>query len=137
MKLLFSAGVIVYFKRKEKIEYLLLHYESGHWDFPKGKIEEDESKHEAALRELMEEAGQIAKLHDGFEKEFEYFFKDKTGDLVKKKVYFFLGKSKSKHVVLSREHIDYTWLEYQDACDKLTYDNARHVLEKAHKFLNK
>ena len=26
MKLLFSAGVIVYFKRKEKVEYLLLHY---------------------------------------------------------------------------------------------------------------
>ena len=135
MKQLFSAGVIVYFKRKEKVEYLLLHYVAGHWDFPKGKIEEGESKQVAALRELKEEAGQIAILHDGFEHSFEYFFKDKEGDLAKKHVTFFVGKSKTKHISLSHEHIGYAWLEYEEALNKLTYENAKKLLEKAHTFL--
>jgi hypothetical protein len=33
-----SAGVIVYHKN----EFLLLHYAEGHWDLPKGHIEENE-----------------------------------------------------------------------------------------------
>ena len=72
MKLLFSAGIVVYFKRKDKVQYLLLHYASGHWGFPKGKIEEDEKKQEAALRELKEEASLLANIHEGFEYSYEY-----------------------------------------------------------------
>jgi len=34
---------------------LLLHYLSGHWDFPKGNIEIDETEMQAATRELKEE----------------------------------------------------------------------------------
>ena len=46
-----SAGVILIKGDK----YLILHYEEGHWDFPKGNIEEGESEEEAALRELEED----------------------------------------------------------------------------------
>jgi len=137
MKLLFSAGIVVYFKRKEKFQYLLLHYEAGHWGFPKGKIEEDEDKRETALRELKEEASLLATIHDGFEYSFEYFFKEKDGDLAKKTVYFFVGRTRSKKVRLSDEHVGFEWLEYEQAIEKLTYDNARKLLEKANKFLQK
>ena len=137
MKLLFSAGIVVYFKRKEKLEYLLLHYEGGHWGFPKGKIEEDEDKQETALRELKEEASLLATIYDGFEHSVEYFFKEKDGDLAKKTVYFFVGRTRSKKVQLSHEHIGFEWLEYEQALEKLTYDNAKKLLEKANKFLLK
>ena len=138
MKFLFSAGVIVYFKRKDKVEFLLLkHDNSGHWDFPKGKIEKGETKIQAAQRELFEEAGAKAKIHDKFEKSFEYFFKDYDGELAKKTVYFFVGKAVYKHVTISKEHVDFAWLEYDDAYDRLTYDNAKLVLEEANKFLAK
>ena len=36
---------------------LLLHYNSGHWDFPKGNIENNETEIQAATRELKEETG--------------------------------------------------------------------------------
>ena len=37
---------------------LLLEYPQGHWDFPKGHLEEgDESRQAAARRELEEETG--------------------------------------------------------------------------------
>jgi bis(5'-nucleosidyl)-tetraphosphatase len=138
MKLLFSAGVVVYFKRKDKVEFLLLkHSNSGHWDFPKGKIEKGESKVQAAERELFEEAGLRAKINEGFEKSFEYFFRDHDGQLAKKKVYFFVGKAVYKHVTISFEHADYAWFEYEDAYEKLTYDNAKELLKEANKFLSK
>ena len=37
---------------------LLLQYPQGHWDFPKGHVEEsDEDHHATARRELLEETG--------------------------------------------------------------------------------
>lgn len=137
MKLLFSAGIVIYFIRKDKREYLLLHYAKGHWDFPKGKIEKDETKEQAALRELKEEAGLLASIHEKFEYSFDYLFQDKEGDLAKKKVSFFVGRSRSKQVSLSHEHTDYVWLELDDALQKLTYENAKTLLKKADAFLSK
>ena len=50
-----SAGVVLFRQMKDYREYLLLHYPSGHFDFPKGHLEEDETEREAAFRELEEE----------------------------------------------------------------------------------
>ncbi|KKP25959.1 MAG: NUDIX hydrolase [candidate division TM6 bacterium GW2011_GWF2_30_66] len=138
MKFWFSAGVVVYFKRKNKVEFLLLKYSNGgHWGFPKGRIEKGETKIQAAERELFEEAGVRAKIHDKFEQSFEYFFTGENGELSKKTVYFFLGKAVYKHVTISNEHVDYAWLEYEDAYEKLTYDNAKELLKDANNFLLK
>lgn len=137
MKFLFSAGIITYFKRKDKIEYLLLkHQNGGHWDFPKGKIEKGESKIQAAERELFEEASVRVSICEGFENSFEYFFQD-GGELAKKQVYFFLGKSGSKKVTISNEHVGYAWLEFEDAINRLTYDNAKNILKDANNFVLK
>jgi len=136
MKFWFSAGVVVYFKRKDKVEFLLLKHPGGHWDFPKGRIEKGETKIQAAERELFEEAGVRAKIHEKFEHSFEYFF-TQDGELAKKTVYFFLGKAVYKHVTISFEHVDYAWLEYEDAYERVTYDNAKELLKEANKFLIK
>ena len=42
MKQLFSAGVVIFRMCDSNREYLLLHYSHGHWDLPKGKIENGE-----------------------------------------------------------------------------------------------
>ena len=132
----FSAGIIVYAQRNNKREYLLLHYTAGHWDFPKGHIEKGESKQEAALRELKEETGLEATIIDGFEESFEYWHRlPKTKELAHKTVYFFVGEASSANVTLSHEHIDFAWLPYEDALEKLTYDNAKEVLKRAHVFI--
>ena len=37
-----SCGAVV-FKRDGEVQYLLLHYEAGHWDYVKGQVEPHES----------------------------------------------------------------------------------------------
>ena len=62
-----SCGTVVYHQLNGKVEYLLLKYPQGHWDFAKGHIEENESTVACALRELTEETGlNKIQLIDGF-----------------------------------------------------------------------
>jgi len=137
MKQVFSAGIIVFYKSDATIEYLLLHYEpSGHWDFPKGKIEPGETKQEAALRELKEETGLQADIIPGFEQTITYHFKDyESSELAHKTVYFFVGQALHQNVTLSYEHKGHTWLPYQKALQQLTYKNAQELLKKSHAFI--
>ncbi|MDZ4384915.1 MAG: NUDIX domain-containing protein, partial [Candidatus Moranbacteria bacterium] len=53
-----SVGAVV-FRKKETggKEFLLLHYPSGHWDFPKGHIESGETEEGTLRREVEEETG--------------------------------------------------------------------------------
>jgi bis(5'-nucleosidyl)-tetraphosphatase len=135
MKHQYSAGVITYTIKNDQIVYLLLRYGAGHWDLPKGKIEPEETKQEAALRELMEETGLTAHLDDNFEETVHYIFTDYDKQLTQKTVYFFTGQTTNTHVVLSHEHTDFAWLPYKEALEQLTYDNAKVLLKKAHKHL--
>ena len=52
-----SAGIVLFRNDSDKNEFLLLNYPQGHWDFVKGKIEQNETSHEAAIRETREETG--------------------------------------------------------------------------------
>jgi bis(5'-nucleosidyl)-tetraphosphatase len=129
MKQQYSAGIIIYTKKDSTILYLLLRYGSGHWDFPKGKIEAGETKQEAALRELKEETNLTAQIDDNFEKTIQYVFTDYISkEAITKTVYFFTGHALTTDVKLSHEHTDFTWLPYQEAVAKLAYNNAKEIL---------
>ena len=132
-----SAGIVLF--RKENLEklFLLLHYPSGHWDFVKGKMEKGESTHETAIRETKEETGitDITFL-ENFEEWIEYDFQWKR-ELVQKKVVFFLAETKTKEVKISHEHLNYTWVNYNEAMEKTTFENAKTVLTKAQMLLSK
>lgn len=130
-----SAGIIVYRVDRSIIKYLLLHYNSGHWDFPKGHIEIGESKKEAALRELQEETGLTVVIENGFEESLQYYFKNKNHQLIHKIVDFFVGKTTNETICLSEEHIDYRWLSFQQALEQLTFNNAKKILDKANRFI--
>ncbi len=132
-----SAGIILFRKEDSKILFLLLHYPSGHWDFIKGKMEEGESTHETAIREAKEETGitDITFL-ENFEEWIKYDFQYQ-GELVHKKVVFFLAETKTKEVMISHEHLDYTWMDYNTSMEKTTFDNAKTVLTRAQMLLTK
>ena len=131
-----SAGIVLFRNDSGKNEFLLLNYPQGHWDFVKGKIEKNETLHEAALRETREETGiSNIEFFDGFEESVEYDFRFKKKD-IHKKVIFFLAKTNEKNIKLSHEHNDYIWLEYDDALKKTTFENAKNVLIKANEFLS-
>jgi 8-oxo-dGTP pyrophosphatase MutT (NUDIX family) len=132
-----SAGIVLFRKEDSKILFLLLHYPSGHWDFIKGKMEKGESTHETAIRETKEETGitDITFL-ENFEEWIKYEFQYQ-GELVRKKVVFFLAETKTKEVMISHEHLDYTWMDYNTSMEKTTFDNAKTVLTRAQTLLTK
>ena len=131
-----SAGIVIFRKEESKILFLLLHYPSGHWDFVKGKMEKGESTHETAIRETREETGitDVA-FTENFEEWIEYNFKYQ-GELVQKKVVFFLAETKTKEIKISHEHTGYTWMDYNSSMEKTKFDNAKTVLTKAKKLLS-
>ena len=132
-----SAGIVLFRKEDSKILFLLLHYPSGHWDFIKGKMEEGESTHETAIREAKEETGIIdITFLENFEEWINYDFQYQ-GELVHKKVVFFLAETKTKEVMISHEHLDYTWMDYNTSMEKTTFDNAKTVLTRAQMLLTK
>lgn len=132
-----SSGVVLFRKENDKFLFLLLHYPSGHWDFVKGKMEEGESPHETAIRETEEETG-ITDIEflDNFEEWIQYNFQFQ-GELVRKKVVFFLGETKTKDIKISHEHLNFTWMDYTTAMEKTTFDNAKIVLSKSYTLLTK
>ena len=136
MKKIFSAGLILFRVVDGERLYLLLHYPHGHWDFVKGKIEEGESKQEAALRELEEETGLEADIMDGFEEQLSYTFRE-GDELIEKTVYFLIGQTEAEDIELSHEHIDFAWLAYNQAEGQLTFANAKEVLKKAELFVRR
>jgi bis(5'-nucleosidyl)-tetraphosphatase len=129
------AGIITYRKKDEEVFYLLLHYLSGHWDFPKGKLEPGETLLEAAHRELREETGLEAEIFPEFHESLQYVFKER-GAMIDKTVTYFVGETDKEAVTLSREHVGYLWLSYEQAYARLTYANAKEILKHADKFLN-
>ena len=131
-----SAGIVIFRKEGSKKLFLLLHYPSGHWDFVKGKMEKGESTHQTAIRETKEETG-ITDITfiENFEEWIDYNFKYQ-GELVQKKVVFFLAETKTKEIKISHEHSGYTWMDYNSSMEKTTFDNAKTVLTKAQKLLS-
>ena len=130
-----SAGIIL-FNDTDDGKFLLLNYPSKHWDFVKGKMEKDETPLETALRETKEETGiSDVEFIDGFKEEIEYNFYADNQE-IHKKVIFFLGKTKTIDIILSYEHLDFIWLDFNNALEKITYKNAKNLLKKSRNFLD-
>ena len=130
-----SAGIVFFRKIENRIEFLLLHYPSGHWDLVKGHIENNETAKDAAKRESKEETGITdVKFIDEFEEEIEYYFKYDNQD-IHKKVIFFLSETKQDRITLSDEHLDFIWLDFENATKKITFDTAKQIVKKANNLL--
>ena len=115
-----SAGAVLFIQNRER-KYLLLHYEAGHWDFPKGNIEANEMDEQTLRREIQEETGiKDIEIIKDFKEKIQYYFKFE-GELINKTVVFYLAKTREEKVKLSFEHIGFAWLSYDKALDKLTH----------------
>lgn len=128
-----SAGAVLFNEADSGKIFLLLNYPSGHWDFVKGNIEKGESLQQTVIREIREETGITdVEFIDGFEDKIEYHYQ-RDGDLVHKEVVFFLAKTKTVDVKISHEHLGFVWLNFDDALKKVTYKNAKDIMNKIKK----
>ena len=132
-----SVGTVVFLINavSNMREYLLLQYTAGHWDFPKGNIEAGERELDTAIREIYEETGiQDVVFLEGFRKKIDYHY-TRAYKLVQKEVIYYIGRTSTHEIMLSNEHIGYSWKEYHDALYQLTYDNAKNLLKDAEFFI--
>jgi 8-oxo-dGTP pyrophosphatase MutT (NUDIX family) len=134
-----SAGAIVYYMKDKGPMFLLLKYPT-YWGFSKGIIEKGEEPEQTAIRELEEETGiSVDKIEiiPGFTfiQNWMYRFK---GELIKKKATYMLvetSKETSKKVVLSSEHEDFQWLDYEDSLKIMKVKNNKEMLKEAYEFI--
>lgn len=135
VKLQRSAGAIIFREENGKRLFLLLHYPTGHWDFVKGKVEPGEDVLDTVVRETLEETGiQDIEFIDGMCETIRYDFMH-NGELIHKSVVFYLARTKTSVVQISHEHKAHTWESFDVAMEMLTYENARKVLDIAHRVL--
>jgi 8-oxo-dGTP pyrophosphatase MutT (NUDIX family) len=115
---------------------LLLQYPQGHWDFPKGHVEEtDEDHFSTARRELEEETG-ISEIEfiPNFVERSEYSYRHK-GKKRTKQVYWYLAETERISVSLSHEHRGHMWLDWEQAMDQLSHKETKRVLKNAHEHM--
>lgn len=123
-----SCGAIVFNENTEKI--LLVKMHNGNWGFPKGHIENNETKEETAIREVHEETNVNIKIIPDFEREIKYIPNEKTI----KKVTIFAGITQDEDVKIDTFEIeDFQWCTYEEALKLVTYKLQKDVLENARK----
>lgn len=137
-----SVGAVIYRKQDGEIKFLLLHYKSGHWDFPKGHVESAETDEETLRREVREETGiRQLEILPGFSETTEFYYeakgdemkrrlKERKGTKIEKKVIYYLAKTKEEKIKISHEHVGFVWLNYAESLRKITYENSKEVLRK-------
>lgn len=128
-----SCGAVIFRDTPDGIRYLLIrNRRSAHWGFPKGHIEQGETKVETAVREVMEETGLRIQVLPGFCEFSEYTIQGK----IEKAVAIFLAKTEQSEYTLQVEEIEECgWFTYEDAMRTLNYDNDKRILVKAGKYL--
>ena len=100
-------------------------------------IEKGEKEIDTITREIQEETGiKDLKFIKGFKETERYFFRYR-GKNVSKSVFYSLAETKTKRVKLSFEHLGYEWLAYEEALEKLSFQNAKKILKKANEYLAK
>ena len=130
-----SCGAIVYKKIDSNFEFLAIKSNSpdGHWGFPKGHAEEEETEEETCKREVFEETGLIITLHNGFKVCDKYQLSENTY----KEVVLFIACAENQSVVLKEDEIaEYKWDSFKEIYNLLTYDSTKNMLVKASSFLD-
>ncbi|MDD7184157.1 MAG: bis(5'-nucleosyl)-tetraphosphatase [Ruminococcus sp.] len=124
-----SCGAIVYRRFHGNIEILLIkHINSGHWSFPKGHVEPDETETETAKREIKEETSIDVMIDPTFRETVTY---SPRRDTVKVVVYF-LAKARNVNFVPQEGEIaEIRWVDLAHAVNLLTYENDKTIVAKA------
>lgn len=124
-----SCGCIIFDNGK----VLLIQHKEGHWGFPKGHVEENETEKETAIREVKEETNLDVEII--FEKRYveNYIINE---DIDKTVVYFFARKIGGELKKQDSELNDIAWVNVDEVPDKLTFDVSRNVFKELLKDLD-
>ncbi len=107
-------------------EVLLVQHNKGHWGFPKGHVENNETEMETAVREVKEETNVDVKIIDDKRYTMEYVT-DKGRD---KEVVYFIANPISTEIKPQEEEIkNIKWVSFSEALEILSYKNTQDFFE--------
>ena len=119
-----SCGCVVF----DGDKVLLIKHNEGHWDLPKGHIEEGETEIETAIREVKEETNVDVEVNENYRYTTGY----SPMEGVWKEVVYFIATKKSDNLIPQEEEVQIVqWFELNEAIEKITFDNTRNILKKA------
>ncbi len=137
----FSCGIIPITQRHGQRHYLLVQHHAGHWAFPKGHPEGDETPIETARRELAEETG-LSRVSLVTTPAFDerYAFTKRSGAVVDKTVTYYLGRiepeAAARLKLQAAEVADAKWLRPAAARSLMTFDVGKQLLDEIERFLS-
>ena len=124
-----SCGAIVI----EDGKVLLVKHNAGHWDFPKGHVEEGETEFETAIREVKEETNIDIKI----EKQNRYISEYSTKEDVMKTVIYFLGEKIGGEDKPQIEEVsDVEWVDVNKAVERITHQRSKDIMMQVIKDMN-
>ena len=126
-----SCGCIII---NDKKEVLLVHHNKGHWDFPKGHVEEGETEVETAIREVKEETNIDVEVNENYRYTTEYSPQE---NVMKKVVYFLARNINDKRNPQLEEVSEVKWFKLDEAVEKITYNTSKEILLRLKKDLQK
>lgn len=129
-----SCGAIVYRNLGENLEILIIkHINGGHWAFPKGHVENNETEVETALREIKEETGLTVKIDNSFREMVTYSPKK---NVIKDVIYFAGEYLNGEDEAQPEEVMQIKWVNAEDALKAITYANDKRVLNAFYDYYN-
>ena len=124
-----SCGAIVV----EDGKVLLVKHNAGHWDFPKGHVEEGETEFETAIREVKEETNIDIKI----EKENKYISEYSPKENVMKTVIYFIGEKVGGEDKPQIEEVsDVEWIDVNKAVERITHQRSKEIMMQVIKDMN-
>ena len=118
-----SCGAIIF----KDNEVLLIKQTKGHWDFPKGHVEEFETEVQTALREVKEETNVDIIIDENYRYSMTYIMDNG----IEKEVVFFVVKMIEGELIAQEEEVsDIKWIDYKEAFNVITYENTKELFRK-------
>lgn len=127
-----SAGGVVLRRIEGVLHVLLIRDPYDNWGLPKGHLEVGEGPRDAAVREVHEETG-LAEVRIGMELgAIDWYFRHR-GRLIHKFCTFYLMSSArgEPEPAVDEGITRCLWIPLVDAPGRISYDNAREMVERA------
>ena len=106
---------------------LLVKQTAGHWGFPKGHVEANETEIETAIRETKEETNLSVEIVSNARYTMEYVIDED----IHKEVVYFIAKETTNNVIAQESEIsDIKWFSFKEAFETISFDNAKALLKK-------
>lgn len=131
------AEVFIYKKAGNNFKFLLLKRDElevypGIWSIAGGEIGKDEKAYEAGIREMKEETGLTAK-HFYTVDTVNTFYDVYTDEMQMFPV--FLAEANEDEVELSNEHSEFSWMDFDEAYEKIFFLEWKDNLSLINKIL--